>query len=49
MKNIADMIAEAIAQVYGAEWEKMTAEQQRRMIMGFIETAAKKEGMKFEK
>ena len=42
MKRIEDMIAEAAAQVYGAEWGRMTGEQQKNIIMGFIAEAARR-------
>ena len=44
MKRIEDMIAEAAAQVYGEEWNKMTGEQQKNIIMGFIAQASMKGG-----
>lgn len=42
MKRIEDLIAEAAARVYGAEWGKMTGEQQKNIIMGFIAEAARR-------
>lgn len=47
MKRIEDMIAEAAANAYGEEWNRMTGEQQKNIIMGFIAEAAlraRKEG-----
>ena len=42
VKNIADLTADAAAQVYGEKWKTMTGEEQRRVIMGFIEEAARR-------
>ena len=42
MKRIEDMIAKAAAQAYGAEWGRMTGEQQKNIIMGFIAEAARR-------
>ena len=42
MKHIEDMVAEAAAKVYGAEWGRMTGKQQKDIIMGFIAEAARR-------
>lgn len=42
MRRIEDMIAEAAAQVYGEEWEQMTGEEQKNIIMGFIAESARR-------